>query len=69
MSTSLSRAGNLQPVDPIWSAVRDEAEAAVVRDPLLAAFLYVTILNHDNLKTSSSTASPSGSATPISAPT
>ena len=50
MSTSLSRAGNLQPVDPIWSAVRDEAEAAVVRDPLLAAFLYVTILNHDNLE-------------------
>ncbi|MET0941411.1 MAG: serine O-acetyltransferase [Mesorhizobium sp.] len=49
-SISAPRAGNLQPVDPIWSAVRSEAEEAVARDPLLAAFLYATILNHDNLE-------------------
>ncbi len=40
----------IQPVDPIWSAVRSEASAAVERDPLLAAFLYSTILNHDSLE-------------------
>lgn len=40
----------LQPVDPIWRSVRAEAEAAVDNDPLLAAFLYATILNHDDLE-------------------
>ncbi|EKF17282.1 serine O-acetyltransferase [Nitratireductor pacificus] len=38
------------PVDPIWRAVRGEAEAAVANDPLLAAFLYATVLNHDTLE-------------------
>lgn len=40
----------IQPVDPIWSAVRSEATVAVERDPLLAAFLYSTILNQDSLE-------------------
>ena len=40
----------LQPVDPIWSSVRAEATEAVERDPLLAAFVYATILNHDSLE-------------------
>ncbi len=48
-SISASRS-KLQPIDPIWSAIRAEAEDAVARDPLLAAFLYATILNHDNLE-------------------
>lgn len=39
-----------EPVDPIWRAVRSEAEAAVANDPLLAAFLYATVLNHDDLE-------------------
>ena len=47
MSASRSK---LQPVDPIWAAIRAEAEEAVTRDPLLSAFLYSTILNHDNLE-------------------
>ena len=42
--------GRLQPLDPIWRSVRDEATASVARDPLLAAFLYSTILNHDTLE-------------------
>ena len=45
-----SRCSALQPVDPIWRAVRDEAAEAVDRDPLLAAFLYATILNHETLE-------------------
>lgn len=44
------RATNLQPVDPIWSAVRDEAMDAVSRDPLLSAFLYSTIINQNSLE-------------------
>ena len=40
----------LQPVDPIWTRVRDEANEAVDRDPLLAAFLYSTVLNHQTLE-------------------
>jgi serine O-acetyltransferase len=47
---SAVRAEAIQPVDPIWSAVRREAEAAVERDPVLAAFLYSTILNHESLE-------------------
>ncbi|MBX3529751.1 MAG: serine O-acetyltransferase [Rhizobiaceae bacterium] len=44
------RSGHIQPVDPIWSNVRSEAEEAVRNDPLLAAFLYSTVLNHDSLE-------------------
>ena len=40
----------VEPMDPIWSSVRDEADAAVHNDPILAAFLYSTILNHDTLE-------------------
>ncbi|MFP1631344.1 serine O-acetyltransferase [Zhengella sp. ZM62] len=47
---SAKSAGNLKPVDPIWSQVRHEARQAVENDPLLAAFLYSTILNHDSLE-------------------
>lgn len=39
-----------QQMDPIWSAVRSEAQEAVENDPLLAAFLYSTILNHETLE-------------------
>lgn len=47
---SALRASSVQPMDPIWSSIREEAEAAVAHDPLLAAFLYSTILNHDRLE-------------------
>lgn len=50
MSNSNIARSKLQPVDPIWSAVREEAEEAVARDPLLAAFLYATILNQETLE-------------------
>jgi len=49
-SISIARPSALQPVDPIWRAIRDEAMEAVNRDPLLAAFLYSTILNQDSLE-------------------
>ena len=51
MSTSsAARVHAIQPVDPIWRAVRDEAADAVANDPILSAFLYATILNQDSLE-------------------
>jgi len=49
-TSSAPRTGTLKPIDPIWSSIRDEAMEAVSRDPLLAAFLYSTILNQDSLE-------------------
>ncbi|MEO3385665.1 serine O-acetyltransferase [Mesorhizobium sp. CAU 1741] len=49
-SASAVRSETIQPIDPIWSSVRREAAEAVEKDPLLAAFLYSTILNHENLE-------------------
>lgn len=40
----------VETVDPIWSSIRREAEEAVARDQILAAFLYGTILNHETLE-------------------
>lgn len=37
-------------VDPIWQQVREEAEQAVERDPVLAAFLHTTILDQPSLE-------------------
>lgn len=50
MNQHVHRSAKLQPVDPIWRAIRDEAMRAVERDPLLAAFLYSTILNQESLE-------------------
>jgi serine O-acetyltransferase len=47
---SMARSPSLQPIDPIWSAVREEATEAMMRDPLMAAFLYATILNQESLE-------------------
>jgi len=49
-SITLARPSGLQQADPIWRSIRDEALAAVDRDPLLAAFLYSTILNQESLE-------------------
>lgn len=37
-------------VDPIWDSLRQEAKAGAERDPVLAAFLYSTVLNHKSLE-------------------
>ncbi|WP_246739470.1 serine O-acetyltransferase [Martelella sp. HB161492] len=41
---------NLQSLDPIWASLKAEAQQALERDPILAAFLYSTILNHRSLE-------------------
>jgi len=45
-----SRDQNLKSIDPIWASLRAEAEQALEKDPILAAFLYSTILNHKSLE-------------------
>ena len=35
--------------DPVWQAVRAEAETVVSQEPALASFVYSCILNHDSL--------------------
>jgi serine O-acetyltransferase len=47
---SIARQNVIEPVDPIWRSIRDEAMEAVNRDPLLAAFLYSAILNQESLE-------------------
>lgn len=37
-------------VDPVWRQIREEAEQAVERDPVLAAFLHTTILDQPTLE-------------------
>lgn len=49
-TVSAVRGKSLKPVDPIWEAVRAEAHDAVENDPLLAAFLFSTILNQESLE-------------------
>ena len=43
---------NLQPreLDPIWAAVREDAEKVVEREPLLGGFIHGCILNHATLE-------------------
>ena len=47
---SAIRSNAIQPVDPIWDSVRREAGEAIDNDPLLAAFLYSTVLNQASLE-------------------
>lgn len=49
-STRAIRSQTVEPVDPIWHAVRTEAMDAAAQDPLLSAFLYSTILNQNSLE-------------------
>jgi serine O-acetyltransferase len=42
--------GAVKAIDPIWDAIRMEAERSIGQDPLLAAFLYSTILNQPSLE-------------------
>jgi serine O-acetyltransferase len=46
----LDNVSALKTVDPIWDSMRDEARIAAERDPLLAAFLYSTVINHRSLE-------------------
>ena len=36
--------------DPIWSAIREEAQSAMAGEPALGSFIYATVLSHDRLE-------------------
>ena len=40
----------LKTCDPAWDRLREEAEALCAKEPLMASFVYSTILNHDHLE-------------------
>jgi len=53
VATNELRAGEkLKAMDPIWDSLREEARVAAEVEPLLAAFLYSTVLNHRSLEES-----------------
>lgn len=47
---AVTSARSISQMDPIWSSIRAEAEEAVSNDPIVAAFLYATILNQESLE-------------------
>lgn len=49
-SIPMKMAGSINQIDPIWHSIRAEADEAIRKEPLLATFLYSTILNHQSLE-------------------
>src|SRR3712207_965394 len=43
-------APKLDALDPVWTTLREEAQAIVVREPVLAGLVYANILNHERLE-------------------
>ncbi|PWW03995.1 serine O-acetyltransferase [Hoeflea marina] len=50
VKSSLRVGDAVKAMDPIWDSIKNEAELAAGRDPVLAAFLYSTILNQRSLE-------------------
>ncbi|CAN7413296.1 serine O-acetyltransferase [Pararhizobium sp. LjRoot235] len=50
--TDLRATETVKIMDPIWDSLQEEARAAAQQDPLLAAFLYSTIINQRSLEDS-----------------
>lgn len=48
--TELRHTESLDAIDPIWDSLREEARLAAERDPMLAAFLYSTVVNQHSLE-------------------
>jgi serine O-acetyltransferase len=40
----------IQAYDPIWTSIREEAEAAIRNEPALGGFIFATVLSHDRLE-------------------
>jgi serine O-acetyltransferase len=43
---------HLKTLDPIWAALREEAEEVVRNEPMLGGFVHATVLSHDRLEES-----------------
>jgi serine O-acetyltransferase len=44
--------GTVEPLDPVWTTLRSEAEAVVAHEPAMAGFIYSYVLNHARLEDS-----------------
>ncbi len=42
--------GTVESLDPVWTRLRNEADAVVAKEPALAGFIYAYILNHARLE-------------------
>jgi serine O-acetyltransferase len=42
--------GTIESLDPLWTRLRNEAEAVVASEPALAGFVYAYVLNHERLE-------------------
>ncbi|WP_026317169.1 serine O-acetyltransferase [Ahrensia kielensis] len=49
-SNPIATREKINPVDPIWSSIRHEAQDAIKDETLLGAFMYSSILNHKTLE-------------------
>ena len=47
---SATQRGRIEAVDPIWSAVRAEAEDIIASERALGGFIYATVLSHERLE-------------------
>ncbi len=50
MSSQTAPSGNVEAYDPIWQAVRAEAEDVMLAERALGGFIYATILSHNRLE-------------------
>jgi len=50
VTTGRPASDTLKAVDPMWDAVKREAEAIVNSDPAMASFVFGTVLSHDRLE-------------------
>ncbi len=50
MSSQAAPSGNVEAYDPIWQAVRAEAEDVMAAERALGGFIYATVLSHDRLE-------------------
>ena len=42
--------GKVESYDPIWTEIRNEAEAAMAAEPALGSFIFATVLSHERLE-------------------
>ena len=52
MTVKLRQKSSVESLDPLWNAVRREAEALCESEPVMASLALVTILNHDTFESS-----------------
>ena len=50
ISSQAAPSGRIETYDPIWQAIREEAEAAMSAERALGGFIYATILSHERLE-------------------